>query len=759
MLHIMRLRAYASIFAISCLLCLTCCGGSTSSTPPPPVVESIAAAGGSGQSAVVGTPFATQLTAAVTSNASPVSGVVVTFTAPGSGASGTFASGANTAMTNASGIASVTFTANVTAGGYTVTASTPKASTSANFTLTNLAGAAAVIAATGGASQNAAINATFAPMAATVLDSFQNPMSGVTVTFAAPPSGASGTFANGSTSAAATTDANGIASATLTANGTVGGPYTANATAAGLSTPATFSLTNRAASSSYSFYLSGLQVNTAPGESAPYFYALAGSVTIEANGNVLAGEQDFNNGGGTTSPQPSGDTITGGLFTWVDAAAGQGTLTLSTNNQALGVKGVETLGVQFVNPNHALIIQSDGTATSSGSMDLQTLPSVLSGGYAFTFSVADPGFVATTMSGGIFSVSGNSLQNGIIDVNNAGTVTLGAAFAGSISSPDHFGRGTITGAGIAGTTNYYVVGPKAIRIIDMDTTDTGIGSAFGQGGGVGSFSASSLGTSVFGIEGNAHAVEAAVGEFTTVPGGGTFQGVADRYLTGGMQNAFPISGTYSVASNGYGRLIIAPGDLGSFSTFGIYLTDPELNLNDPNNATTGLGGGLLVQLDASAWGTGILVPQTDTSNASFAGNYNFGAQVCTQNVPGCEFDFIAQGSVTGGLLTGTGLISDPFKFLGANPTDFGATFAGPVVPDPKSPGRYEITSAAGGPFVISTVGGYSKLDSQVVIYQVSGEQLFWMDENQSSVFSGYLEKPGALIVIGPPAKGHQRQRE
>jgi hypothetical protein len=64
----------------------------------------------------------------------------VTFTAPASGASGTFAGGTNTATTNAQGIATAnTFTANNIAGGpYNVTASAAGVATPANFSLTNL---------------------------------------------------------------------------------------------------------------------------------------------------------------------------------------------------------------------------------------------------------------------------------------------------------------------------------------------------------------------------------------------------------------------------------------------------------------------------------------------------------------------------------------------------------------------------------------------------------------------------------------------
>src|SRR5690349_172304 len=84
-------------------------------TGPP---ASVTATAGTPQSAAINTAFATQLQATVRDAANnPVSGVVVTFTAPTSGASGTFAGGVNTAATNASGVAtSTTFTANGTAG-------------------------------------------------------------------------------------------------------------------------------------------------------------------------------------------------------------------------------------------------------------------------------------------------------------------------------------------------------------------------------------------------------------------------------------------------------------------------------------------------------------------------------------------------------------------------------------------------------------------------------------------------------------------
>jgi hypothetical protein len=675
----------------------------------------------------------------------PVSGAPVTFAAPASGASGTFASNATateTDTTNASGVAtSSTFTADTAAGAYTAKATVTGVTTAASFKLTNITGAVVSIAATSGTPQSASVNAAFAaPLVATVVDGNQNPVSGALVTFEVPPSGAGGTFAGGVDTA--TTNASGVAtSRVFTANGSVG-TYTVTATVASGAEPANFILTNTAIN--FAFYLSGLESINGPG-----FYALAGSVTVDGNGNVLGGEQDYNDGDGLTSPEPSPDTILPGTAALaVDPTTGQGTLTLTTNNASLGASGVETLGVQFVNPNHALIVQFDGSATSSGGMDLQTLSSTLNdGNYAFTLSGVDPDFEPVVF-GGVFSIStsGTTLA-GTFDADDAGTTTLGTPFSGTITAPDAFGRGTITSAALAISLNYYVVGPEAIRIIDVDDSDSGVGSVFGQG--TGTFSPASLGNSVFAVESNSFGnLYAAAGMFTTVPASGTFTGVADdnEFDNGVIVPDASISGNYTVSSmvNGYGSLTITAGDLGDVSVLGIYMTDPLLNLNDPNNTTSGLGGALVADLDTNLNGTGVLTPQTDTSSASFAGSYAFGAQA--YNVPrggplGWEFDFVGQGSVKNGAFSSaTGLLSDPFFIFNATQSDGTdtATFSGTATQ--VSAGRY--TTQLG--ITIAADPTYT-----VVIYQADGGQLFWLDEdaNGESVFLGLLEQQGSLTGL------------
>ena len=104
--------------------------------------STIAVSSGSGQSATVGGAFTSPLVALVTdANGNPISGATVTFTPPGSGASATIGGG-NTAVTNASGLAtSGTLTANTTAGAYNVTAAATGTNT-VNFSETNNPGTA-----------------------------------------------------------------------------------------------------------------------------------------------------------------------------------------------------------------------------------------------------------------------------------------------------------------------------------------------------------------------------------------------------------------------------------------------------------------------------------------------------------------------------------------------------------------------------------------------------------------------------------------
>jgi hypothetical protein len=504
-------------------------------------------------------------------------------------------------------------------------------------------------------------------------------------------------------------------------------------------------------SGNYSFYLSGFDGNNNSG-----IYSLAGAVNISSSG-TLTGEQDYNDAGGITL---SDVPISSGSLSF-NPTTGLGTLILVTGNNSLGVNGTETLALNFVNNNHALIIQADGSATSSGSFDLQTLSTAPAGGFSFVLSGGGNNG-HTKFFGGVFTVSGSTASNGMYDVNDDGSISTGRTFTGaSLSQPaDSFGRGTLTGTGIANTIAYYIVGPEAIRLIDMDSNNTLVGSAFGQGASSGNFTNSSMGNSVFSIQSN-FALDAipygAVGQIAPV--GGNFSGVADLNAPGeSAADAQTISGTFSIMSNGYGSLTITPTPLGNggvvvVSVLGIYATDPTLNLGDPNNTTSpGAGstasGALVVDLDTDIAGSGVVVSQTDTAAASFAGNYALGLQDFVPTLG--EFDFVGNATATGSNLSGAGTLNDPADVLQATEPQINSptTFTSTVAADPDNLGRYLVTQLD---LVVGSGAATPSLGA--VVYQASGGQLYWMEnagDANDSVFSGQIQQQ--TLPLGAAAK-------
>jgi hypothetical protein len=710
----------------------------------------------------------------VSSNGSPLRGASVTFTAP-STADGTFMSNgtaSETQTTGSNGIAtSSTFTAGTTPASFNVTATTSGAATPASFALTNKAGPATTITPTP-ASEYVTVSTTYAALTATVTDTDGNPRQGVQVTFTANAgaTGASGVFTStGNNIETQTTGSNGkVLTTDLVAN-TTAGAFTVTASSGTLA-PATFHLTNTAVGTTvttYVLYASGEEATTAN------YYAVAGAVSIAANGTVVAGEQDYNDGAGLTSGGGQGtpDSITGGTLT-VDGSTGQGTLTL--NLAAGSAVTAETFGVQFVNVNHALIMEYDGNATSNGSLDLQTSGSSGSGAsFAFTLSGVDP-YYDSVAFGGVYTTTGGGGAKGTVDVNDSSNVVTGTALSLSTGTPDFFGRSIVTGftnpvLATAITFASYPVGPEVIRFIDVNTADSAVGSAYGQG--TTTFTNSSLGASVFGIAGDLLSSQyAAAGLFATsntASDPANFSGTADdNELDNNFQSLdAPISGTYSLQSsgiNGYGNLTIGSGNFGDVQTLQIYMVDPHININDPNETTSGLGGALFLDTDPIlASGIGVVTPQTDAALAvaDFNGNYAVGWQNFNSFSPNTsldylEFDMLAQGTMTsGGALRLTkGLVSDPLETLGLRVTTTTGSFTGTPLADSANPGRYTMSKSNTTPNPLSaTLDGTTRV-FDLSIYQASGTQLYWIETDTEGVFLGVLERQGSLTGL-PAARG------
>ena len=645
------------------------------------------------------------------------------------------------------------------------------------------------ILATSGSGQTAKVGEAFPDMLVATVTSNGTAASGVAVTFTPVPGPAGQSCTPSATTVATASD--GTASITCTANSTPGA-YSVTAAATGATATASFTEGNTAPRV-FVFYVNGLENSATDG---PVYYGIAGAVGFDLSGNVLGGEQDYNDGqNGFPSPV---DTITAtGSSMTVNPTTGAGTLVLnvSASNPNVGVKGIETFAVQFINASHALITQFDGSATSSGSFDLQTATSGAGGNFAFTLSgLNTAGFPFAY--GGVFSNTSGTIH-GTYDENDSGKVLVGNTFTATDNGvgADVYGRGSITGFTDPNNGNepislvYYIVGPEVLRIIDVDADDTMAGSAYGQGSAT-SFDSTVLSTDVFGILDNTEdAIFAAAGQLVAA---GTAVGTFNATFTGEgdddeggtiMATGTPggVAGNYSLSNTvlGYGSMKDITG-LGSIHTLGLYATDPKLNLLDPNNTTAAnLGAALVLDLDDFAQGTGIVVPQgTIASDGSDLNHtYGFGAQAFstgtwpTQN-PGWEYDFVGQGTFasrvfttsTGGSSTAVD-VSDPFAyFVSGKPDEYTAVPLTGTAAGPDTAGRYTFPSAT--PFAVGPVGAADgpTVDFTVVLYEASPALVFSIEKDTSSEWLGTFQEMSASpltamhVKKGPRVKSQAKTR-
>jgi len=689
--------AFAAILFILVLVA-GCGGGSQTATPPPPV---LAIALSTAPPATLAASGTVSIAATVTNDSA--NGGVDWSCAP-AGACGTF----NPAHT-ASG-AATTYTAPSAAGSVTiVAAATSKSSTTATATVTITATTPAITVTLSTAPPTSlAVNAT-ASVAATVANDTAN----AGVDWSCTPVGTCGSFSPTHTASGATTTFTAPAaavSATITAASTTTPAITASA-------PVNIVAGTATLSGNFTFFASGMEANSR-------LFSLAGVATLTTAGTVTGGEQDFNDGSSTNKSPTGGDQITGGSYTL--GADGRGTLTLITNNANLGKAGTETFSIAMVNSSHLLIESFDSTATSSGSMDLQspvlTDMGALSGAYSFAvlgkFSTTTEGF------GGIITITGSGTLHDAIDINEGGTVTAGSS-NGTYTAQDSLGRGTLSFGG--NTFVYYAVladstRTKAFRIIVTNSNETDIGSAFAQASGATFSPATIKGNYVF-LEGGNHGNTGGfvtAGQFSADGGGNVTSGAADESEGGtpNDQTSGAVTGTYTLPTNGVGSLTITWAT--DSHKRGMYPTDPSINLLDPNNAT-GSGGAVLLSTDAHV-GDGVLVQQGTTGTPSG----NFGVGFHALNNSG-EVDGVGQIVITTGSLTGTVDVNDLFHSNQAA----GATFSGTLTADTANPGRFTL------PLTL-TIGGTPAVET-IVVYQISSSQLVFVQTDTTQFATGVVE--------------------
>jgi hypothetical protein len=449
-------------------------------------------------------------------------------------------------------------------------------------------------------------------------------------------------------------------------------------------------------------------------------YTAAGTILADGNGNVTGGEQDY----ADSAIQLGPDAVTGNYTIGAD---GRGSITLNANNTSLPNFGVETFSIAMTSSKHGLIIQFDGTATSSGTLDFQAAGASdagsIAGPYSFVTSGLDIYNQTPLAGGGIagLSASSGTVTGGRFFANDGGN-TIEYDFTGTMTGPDSLGRGTIA-LDFGLNFVYYAVRGEVLRLIEPDVPTTlSSGTAYAQGpaGASLSFSNGTLtgnyafyesGSSVLGAL-------ALAGQFTADGNGSLTAGFVDTN-DGTSISAGSIAGqnVYTLAGDGTGTLTL-PGTAGTTQDVAqllVFATDPAINLLDPNAATGG-GGALILDVDAGAVGAGLIVPQ---STGVFEGNYAVNLQALSTTG---ELDFVGRSTSDGtGNLTGTLDINDTGMTTG------GVALSGTFAADAANPGRLTGSMTAAG------------VSYDIVYYQVSGTILLILDIDAADVGNGFLE--------------------
>jgi Putative Ig domain len=449
--------------------------------------------------------------------------------------------------------------------------------------------------------------------------------------------------------------------------------------------------------------------------------------------------------------------------------------------------------------------QQTATATLSITVNPSTaFNSELSGNYAFLVSGYDPGG-GRFMAAGDFVANGSAgtITDGVMDINDAGSVQTSVAFSGSYLIGNN-GLGTISFDGRAFALSFVASGTPSViqsaNLIEFDGLDQDSGVLLQQN--TGDFLTSAIsGNYAFGFLGADSNTPpgryALAGEFSASGGALTGMLDSDDASSGPSPSVAITSGSYSVVSNGRGTMVTTTAQGSANYSFYVVSnsqllvietdqvagkTFPEVSGTALLQATSlSLNGISVFETTAEPTVSSSLVAQAQvgvltttgtsgsgtlslSSDLNTNGTASTGASVCSPTL--CTYTLAANGRAT---LTNSGFqTSDPVLYLiNTNQafivgTDPAVTFgymtpqAGPFTTASLS-GTY-----AGGTMTPIGLSGINQLDvliatpsaSPPLTYTTDASSTSGLSQNQSSTQSYSLlsNGRGTIPVSGTPTQ-------
>ena len=407
--------------------------------------------------------------------------------------------------------------------------------------------------------------------------------------------------------------------------------------------PPNGSFSNASLTGQYAFSMSGRNSGTGA------FIGRIGSISADGKGHITSGLEDVLNL--DTGAPASQLTFSDG--TYQIQSSGRGLIVLN-----LTAGGTLQLSLALKSNVQGLVVQSDGAASTSGSLNLQTPAqfsgNAMNGKYVFSFSGisfagAPPSVISTV---GEFAADGNgNVTGGTVDVNDGSFKPSGAiSLTPTTYQLDTNGNGTNFGRGMM-TLNgksyaFYIVNSTRLAMLEEDSTGGAEGDAILQIGAIPAQNSDLKGSFVF-LTGGSIATGnfgpiARLGRMNTDGLGGVASVVFDENGDGNNTHISESSNlsnaTYSIdtanAGSGRGTFTFHNSSTGTVS-YVFYFYSPTRAVLQDVSASIVSDGELMAQSGA---------PFTTTSTA---GNYifNWGGLQLVNPSP-YEEQFVGQGAQT-----------------------------------------------------------------------------------------------------------------